>query len=36
MLWTGLDLLIYDYRKTRKEKLFYDILTSMKVHFKDI
>lgn len=36
MLWTGLDLLIYDYRKLRKETFFYKILASLKVHFKDI
>lgn len=36
MLWTGLDLLIYDYRRTKKEKSFYNSLTAMTVHFKDI
>ena len=36
MLWTGLDLLIFDFRKIKKESVFYNKISQMAIHFKDI
>lgn len=35
MLWTGLDLLIFDFRKIKKESSFYNEISSMAIHFKN-
>ncbi|MGN6567509.1 MAG: hypothetical protein ACTHJ0_06140 [Flavipsychrobacter sp.] len=36
MIWTGLDVLIYDYRKTRSDADFYKCLHQLHIHFRDI
>ena len=35
-IWTGLDVLIYDYRKVKAETDFYKCLHQLHIHFKDI
>lgn len=36
LIWNGLDFVTYDYRKTKKLVVFFNILSQLKIHFKDI
>lgn len=35
LIWNGLDFLLYEYRKTKKDIDFFDILSQLNIHFKD-